>query len=335
MPAAARKIEVYQASRIKPPRRATQAEMDERAAFVIGYAATHGPVTVRGLYYQGEVAGLPGIDKTDSGYDKIQSQVLKLRRAGLLPYRDIADLTRWMRKPRTFDSVEAALQDTARLYRKALWRDASQYVEIWCEKDALAGVIYPVTAAYDVPLMVARGFSSETFCFEAVEAHVGDPRHYVVYYFGDFDRAGRDAANSLHEKLDRFGGERGFEITFVHLAIEESDIVEFDAGAQRAQVTVGDAELWLPTREPKRKSIVDQLWPHPFACELDAIPPDDLRATVRWAIEHHLPADQLQILQIAEAAERDQITRLVAGLGGKTNGDDDSGKDNGGGVDDE
>jgi len=44
-----------------------------------------------------------------------------------------------MRKPRTFDNVEA-LQETARLYRKALWRDAEVTVEVWCEKDALGAV---------------------------------------------------------------------------------------------------------------------------------------------------------------------------------------------------
>jgi hypothetical protein len=153
--------EVYQASPIKPFRpRATAAEMEDCARFLIDYAARHGPVTVRQLYYRAEVEGLPGLDKTDSSYDKIQRQVLLLRRAGRLPHSDIADLTRWMRKPRTFDSVEEALQETARLYRKALWRGAEVTVEIWCEKDALAGVIYPVTELYDVPLMVARGYSS-------------------------------------------------------------------------------------------------------------------------------------------------------------------------------
>ena len=51
-------------------------------------------------------------------------------------------MTRWMRKPRSFDGVEDAINDTARLYRKALWTDAETYVEVWCEKDALAGTIY-------------------------------------------------------------------------------------------------------------------------------------------------------------------------------------------------
>jgi len=302
---------VYEASPAKSNGRATKVEMAERAVFLIAYATAHGPVTVRQLYYRAEVEGLSGIDKTESGYDKIQRQVLLLRRAGRLPYRDIADLTRWMRKPTTFNSVQEALSDTAKTYRKALWRDAEAYVEIWCEKDALAGVIYPVTSLYDLPLMVARGFSSETFCFEAVEARVGDPRPYHVYYLGDFDRSGRDAAAALHEKLERFGIERGVEIHFVHLAIEENDILEVDFPNWRVRARVGNIERWLPTRPHKRKSKADQLWPYPFACELDAIEPDDLRALVRWAIEHYLPPDQLAFLQAVEQNERKLIRGLV------------------------
>ena len=59
-----------------------------------------------------------------------------------MPYGWLADNTRWQRKPRTFDSIEEALEETARFYRKALWTDADCYVEIWLEKDALAGVVY-------------------------------------------------------------------------------------------------------------------------------------------------------------------------------------------------
>jgi hypothetical protein len=66
---------VYEASPIKLTRRATTAEMEERAAFLIDYAERHGPVTVRGLYYRAEVEGLPGIDKAENSYDKNQRQV--------------------------------------------------------------------------------------------------------------------------------------------------------------------------------------------------------------------------------------------------------------------
>jgi hypothetical protein len=69
----------YAASRDKR-RRASKAEMEERAEFLIGYAEEHGPVTSRGLYYQAEVHGVPGIDKTEASYEKVQRQVLSLRR---------------------------------------------------------------------------------------------------------------------------------------------------------------------------------------------------------------------------------------------------------------
>jgi hypothetical protein len=286
--------ELYVASPIKRTR-ATKAEMEERAEFLIGYASEHGPVTVRGLYYQAEVARLPGIGKDDKDYDKIQRQVLLLRREGRLDYNDIADATRWMRKPTTHDSVEEALRNTARFYRKNLWLDADDYVEIWVEKDALAGVIYPITSLYDTPLMVTRGFSSETFAYEAIAARADDARPYCVYYLGDFDRAGRDGAKSLEEKLQRFADEEGINLVFVQIAVTERQI----------------ADLSLPTREPKRVSAADKKWPHDFACELDAIPPDRLRDLVEDHINLHLPQDKLEVLKAAEASERDIIMRLV------------------------
>jgi hypothetical protein len=287
---------VYEASSIR--RRATKAEMEERAEFLIDYASEHGPVTVRGLYYQAEVHGIPGITKDDRDYDKVQRQVLVLRRAGRLAYQDISDATRWMRKPTTHTGVKAALEETARFYRKSLWEDAKDYVEIWCEKDALAGVIFPITSLYDVPLMITRGFSSETFCFEAIAARSGDTRPFHVKYLGDFDRAGRDAARSLEEKLCRFADEEGIEIIFETLAVTEGQIAQWN----------------LPTREPKRTSVADKKWPYDFACELDAIPPDDLRAVVEVAINQHLSQRKLKILKAAEESEREIIARLVGGI---------------------
>ena len=288
---------VYNASHIKR-RRATKAEMEERAEFLIRYAIDNGPVNVRGLYYQAEVNRLPGIDKTDGSYNKIQRQVLKLRREGRLPYELIADSTRWMRKPRSHDSVQDAIEDCAKTYRRNLWQDSSEYVEIWCEKDALAGVIFPVTERNDVPLMVTRGYSSETFCFEAVAAaaRAGGDRPYHVYYLGDFDRAGVDAARSLKEKLSRFAAEDGIEVKFEIIGVTLEQIRDLD----------------LPTREPKRKTAADKKWPHDFACELDAVPPNYMRQLVKDAIERHLPRHQFEKLKVYEEDERN-LLNLWAG----------------------
>jgi hypothetical protein len=131
--------------------------------------------------------------------------VLQLRREGKMPYSHIADMTRWMRKPRTFNSPEDAIWEWASTYRRSLWHDNEDYVEIWCEKDALAGVIMPVTSEYDVPLMVSRGYASETFAYSAIESRENSTQDYYVYYLGDFDRSGRDGAESLRVCPDTLG----------------------------------------------------------------------------------------------------------------------------------
>ncbi len=90
-----------------------------------------------------------------------------MRRAGRVPYGWIIDGTRWMHKPRSFSSLEQAVQRTAESYRRAVWDDQPVRVEIWLEKHGLAGVILDVTAEFDVPLYVSRGFSSLTYLAEA------------------------------------------------------------------------------------------------------------------------------------------------------------------------
>src|SRR5690349_15297430 len=105
-------------------------------------------MTVRQVFYQATVQGL--VPKTEAGYGIVKTDLTLMRRSGELPYSWLADNTRWQRKPQSYDSVEAALEATAEFYRKDLWARADCYVEIWLEKDALAGVILPVTERYDV-----------------------------------------------------------------------------------------------------------------------------------------------------------------------------------------
>jgi len=144
----------YQANPIRRMR-STKAEVEHRRAGLYEIIKAMRPMTVRQVFYQATVRDL--VEKTEAGYNKVQTDLVLMRRSGDLPYDWLADNTRWQRRPRTFSSVEQALQDTARLYRKSLWDGANAYVEIWLEKDALSGVVLPVTSMFDVPLMVARG----------------------------------------------------------------------------------------------------------------------------------------------------------------------------------
>ena len=148
----------YQASPIKR-RRSTKAEVERRRAALFDIISAMKPMTVRQVFYQATVRGL--VEKSEAGYTKVQTDLVQMRRAGAVPYDWLADNTRWQRKPGTFSSVEHALAETARFYRKSLWDKADAYVEVWLEKDALSGVIMPITAPETVEMVQAQGLASE------------------------------------------------------------------------------------------------------------------------------------------------------------------------------
>jgi hypothetical protein len=128
--------DAYQTGQIKKRRRSTKAEVEARRKALLDIIDDGKPMTVRQVFYQATVRGI--VEKLETGYNKVQTDLTLMRRDGALPYDWLTDNTRWQRKPRTFNSVEDALKETARFYRKDLWANAGTYVEIWLEKDALA-----------------------------------------------------------------------------------------------------------------------------------------------------------------------------------------------------
>jgi hypothetical protein len=279
----------YQASQIK--RRSTKAEVETRRETLLGIVENGRPMTVRQVFYQATVRGL--VEKEESGYSKVQTDLVWLRRNGELPYDWLADNTRWQRKPDTFNSVEDALEQTARFYRKNLWADANSYVEIWIEKDALAGVVYPITEMYDVPLMVARGYASLSFLHSAAEHISGLSVPAYIYHLGDFDPSGVNAAEKIEETLRELAPDA--DIIFQRIAVTEAQIARWS----------------LPTRPTKQRDTRASKFGSDRSVELDAIEPRYLRLIVQVAIERHLPQHQFEILKAAEESERKLLHSFV------------------------
>jgi hypothetical protein len=160
------------------------------------------------------------------------------------------------------------------------------------EKDALAGVVYPVTSMFDVPLMVARGYASLSFLYSAAEYINELTVPTFIYHLGDFDPSGVNAGEKIEETLREMAPEA--EIFFERIAVTRGQIAEWD----------------LPTR-PTKKSDTRAKGFSDISVELDAIEPNQLRALVTEAIEQHLPKRQFKVLKAAEESERDIIGRLV------------------------
>jgi len=143
---------------------------------------------VRQLYYQAVAKEL--IDKTEAEYKAFCRVLSNMRRAGSLPYSWFADHTRWRHKPASHGDLEGMLSRSRQTYRKAIWLAQPRYVEVWIEKAALIGVVLPVTAEWDVPLLPCRGYPSLTYLFEAAEELKEIDKPTSTYYFGDHDPSG-------------------------------------------------------------------------------------------------------------------------------------------------
>lgn len=266
-----------------------------REAIYNTLSAQH-PATCRGLFYALVSQGV--IDKTETEY---KSTVIRLtgamRRDGTLPYSWLADNTRWMRKPRSWNSVEQVLQETARVYRRNLWHESDSYVEVWLEKDALAGVIMDVTSEWDVPLMVTRGYASLSFLYSAAETIKAHSKPTTIYYLGDLDPSGVDIPKKVEAGLREMAPDITF--SFTRLAVNPDQV----------------EDMRLPTRPTKRTDSRSRSFTGE-SVEVDAIPAPVLRDMVAEAILQHVDLGQLDVLLTAEQDER-RYLEMIARVTGR------------------
>jgi hypothetical protein len=294
--------------------RRTKVDMAVIREAMVAELATDHPQTLRGLFYRLVSRGV--VAKTEKEYKGTVCRLsAEMRRSGDVPYHWLADPTRWMRKPITFSSAEDALRRTAETYRRALWDDAETVPEVWCEKDAISGVLAKETAGWDVPLMPCRGYPSLSFLYSAAEVikerHEVRDQHTVIYYFGDHDPSGVEIDQSLVRGIGEclISMDPHLEV----LEFEPEDAFEEMASFERVAVTPAQiVGLNLQTRPTKRNPRDHRA--KRFAgdsVEVDAIPARHLRAIAAACIEQHVDQDALELLRVVEAEERAGLMALV------------------------
>ncbi len=245
------------------------------------------PATCRQIYYRAVSDGI--IPKTEAAYKGTVVRLLaQMRLKGNLPFDWISDNTRWMTKPDTYSSLDSALRHTQDAYRRCVWDNQNAYVEIWLEKDALSGVVYQITGKWDVPLMVTRGYASLTYLHSAAETIEAEGKPSYIYYFGDYDPSGLDIPRAVEARLREFAPNA--DITFTRVAVNEDDI----------------KRLSLVTRPTKKTDSRSKNFKGE-SVEVDAIPPETLRAMVEKCIAQHVDMEEYRKLQRTEQLEKETL----------------------------
>ena len=283
---------IYRASPIKRARRSNH-ELGILDEAIIRAVEEDKPVTLRGVFYRAMSAG--AVPKTELGYAAVGRRLVQLRRQGRVSYRDITDGTRWVFKPRSYDGWQEALAESANSYRQALWNRSEYRLQLFTEKDAISGIIAPITHAWDISLGVLRGYASESFAW-SVGQSMSDQHVNVLAQLGDHDPSGVGAWQDFSRKVAEFAP--GDRIVFHRLAVTPEQITNWN----------------LPLRPTKTKDSRAKGWIG-GSVEVDAIPAPTIRSLVEeWIARFHDP-DELQTLNAIQNAEQETLRSFLQRTG--------------------
>ena len=238
-------------------------------------------------------------DKTDSGYNLIQRRLLAMRRNGELPYGWIEDNTRsFYGRKRYRDLEEFGMVAGRDLYALNYWADNPVSIEVWCESDSIAGTLrQSVIHEWGLRLHVARGFSSETYVYNAGEEIKSDGRKTFIYILSGFDPSGITLAEDIASKLTAFAGP--VPVTVKRIALSGEQV----------------ARWRLPThalkKSDKRAKNFRRIYGNE-ACELEAIAPGVLRKLVSSSIAQHIEPRRIEKAKEDELLQRQALRQLPA-----------------------
>jgi hypothetical protein len=235
------------------------------------------PMTVRQVFYRAVVKNY--VEKTEKGYGYVQRDLVQMRRDGKMSYEWIIDASRHVRgmgayeQPSMEGFIERRLESIPDGWSRELTTDHDISVQVWLEKEALAGIVGDIVLRWDVPLYCAKGYSSLTFIHEAAQDLERQAETFNrgarIFFFGDYDPSGQDAIATVQRDLSELAprtAELGLE--FVIVAVTPEQITEMN----------------LPTRPTKRTDTRAAGFGNE-SVELDAIEPDVLRILVSQTME--------------------------------------------------
>jgi hypothetical protein len=291
------------------------------------YADQGYDLTLRQLYYQFVARDL--IPNRQQSYKRLGDIVNKARLAGLLDWNYIVDRTRNLSTLGHWLTPADIIQSAARSFALDKWSNQPVRVEVWVEKEALAGVVQRIAETWDVPWFSCRGYVSQSELWSAAQRHlkyIQNKQRVVVIHLGDHDPSGIDMTRDNEDRLNTFlsqdwlnkqmdveGTVRETDI-FAHIRehLGMSSYTDNPITVNRIALNMNQIEEYNPPPNPTKftdsraegyvQHFGDESW------ELDALPPDVLAELIREAILEVMDVDLYDATQDEEEEHRKILT---------------------------
>jgi len=256
-------------------------------------------LTLRQLYYQLVARG--HIANTQRSYKNLGKTISNARRAGLIDWYSIVDRTRNLSSNTSWQSPQEILEAATEGYHRDRWEGQPYRVEVWIEKDALAGVIGGVCGELDVPYFACRGYVSDSAIWRAAQRMKGyfnDGQSPTVIHMGDLDPSGVDMTRDIRDRLIMFA-ECFVNVHRIALSTEQVD--EYEPPPNPAKTTDSRFEAFIA-------EYGYESW------ELDALEPDVLIALINDNVEPLIDREIMDAVEALEEEHKEALRKLAAQL---------------------
>lgn len=261
--------------------------VDQAIAILDDYQRRGYKLNLRALFYQ--FIGKNLLPNTTKDYKRLGAIVRNARRAGLISWEAIEDLTRNLVSRQHWGEPRDVLEAARHAFAVDMWINQPFRPEVWIEKAAGISVIENVCVRHDVPFFACRGNNSEPEAWSAghkrFKAHFDQPN-------------GLDMTRDNRDRLSLFAG-RPVEVR--RLALNIDQVHAYGLPPNPAKLTDTRAGAYIARFGP-------QCW------ELDALDPEIIESLVEAAIIDLIDADAWAAQASKEADGRAMLQQLLEGL---------------------
>ncbi|UUA11581.1 MULTISPECIES: hypothetical protein [Streptomyces] len=266
----------------------------ERAADIVTSYDQVGGCTLRQAYYRLVSEGL--IPHTAPTYRRLSARLAQARREERFP--DLLDPLREVHVSPAWPDAGAFLRAAPDWF--ALDRTAGQTSALYvaCEKDTLRAQLTGWLEDTGVPVLVVRGFGSQSYVQVVRERTAHDPRPAMLLYVGDFDASGADIERDWVARTDCWT-----HVERILLTHEQVRDYELPAAAGKA----GDPR-WPGFA---RRYGLDAS--RPVQWEVEALDPTELQRLVLAAVAPYIDRPVLAARIAEEERQRRQLRAFAEG----------------------
>ena len=269
--------------------------IDAANTIIAEYTAEGYLLTLRQLYYQFVARAF--LANTQRNYKNLGSWINDARLAGLIDWNAIEDRTRNLVANNHWDDPHDLLTWAADGYGFDTWKDQPERVEVWVEKEALAGVIERPANEWDVSWFCCRGYVSQSELWRAamrLESYRRKGQTPTVIHLGDHDPSGMDMTRDIFDRLELFVGEVNVE----RIALNMDQVEEHNPPPNPAKLSDSRADKYVA-------EYGTDSW------ELDALDPRMLTELIDRTIAAHCDKGLLDEARAKQEDEREQIRELA------------------------